>query len=108
MAKAAPKAKPPSKTEILAAMAEETQLTKKQVGALLDSLTNQIHKAISKKGPGVFTLPGLCKIYVHTRPAMAARKMKKPGTDEMIDVPAKPARKVVKVRALKPLKEVIG
>jgi nucleoid DNA-binding protein len=108
MAKAAPKAKPPSKTEILTAMADETQLSKKQVGALLDSLTNQITKAIGKKGPGVFTLPGLCKIYVHVRPAQPARKMRSPATGEMIDVAAKPARKVVKVRALKPLKELVG
>jgi nucleoid DNA-binding protein len=107
MAKAA-KAKPPSKSEVLAAIAEETQLTKKQVAAVMDSLTNQINKAIGKKGPGVFTLPALCKIYVHIRKATPAKMMKKPGTDEMIQVSAKPARKVVKVRALKPLKEQVG
>ena len=57
MAKAAPK-KPPTKTEIFANIAESTGLTKRDVAAVFDSLTDEIAKALSKKGPQNFTLPG--------------------------------------------------
>jgi nucleoid DNA-binding protein len=55
----------------------------------------------------VFNLPGLLKIYVHTRPATKERTGRNPATGEEIKIAAKPAKKVVKVRALKKLKELI-
>lgn len=107
MAKATAK-KPPTKTEIMNAIAEETELNKKQVNAVFESLADQIRKSVGKRGPGQFTIPGLCKIVVQHKPAQPARKnvpnpFKK---GELMDVPAKPARKVVKVRPLKNLKEM--
>ena len=42
MAKAAAKKKPPTKTEILNNIAETTGLTKKQVGEVLEALTEEI------------------------------------------------------------------
>jgi len=46
MAKAAKKA--PTKTEVLQNIAEATSLTKKQVSAVLDALTEEIRKDLSK------------------------------------------------------------
>ena len=55
----------------------------------------------------MFNLPGLLKIYVHTRPSTKERTGRNPATGEEIKIAAKPAKKVVKVRALKKLKELI-
>ena len=55
MAKAALKA--PTKTQILANIAEETELSKKDVAAVFDALAGEIEKAISKGGPGQFAIP---------------------------------------------------
>ena len=98
--------KPLSKTDILNALAEATGQSRKEVGALLEALEALIASNISK-GPGVFNLPGLLKIYVHTRPATKERVGRNPATGEEIKIAAKPAKKVVKVRALKKLKELI-
>ena len=100
--------KPMTKTEILNALAESTELSKKQVGEVLEGLSTLIASSIGPKGPGVFNFPGLMKIQVQRKPATTATTRKnpfKPG--EMMNVAAKPARNVVKVRPLKGLKEMV-
>jgi nucleoid DNA-binding protein len=112
MAKAASgssKPKAPSKSEVLNSLAEATGLARKQVQAVLDALTAEINKSIGKKGPGVFQLPGIAKIYIHTRKAQPAKKgVLNRFTGQIQDVPAKPAKKVVKIKALKQLKDVLA
>ncbi|MFO1004950.1 MAG: HU family DNA-binding protein [Planctomycetaceae bacterium] len=108
MAKAASdKPKPLSKSEIVAALAESTSLVKKDVVAVLDGIEALISSSLGKKGPGVFALPGLLKIQVQVKKATPAKEGINPRTGEKITIKAKPARKVVKVRALKKLKEFI-
>ena len=103
-------AKAPTKTEVLNAISESTDLPKKDVAAVLEALTEQISQSVNKKGPGQFTIPGLCKIVVTDKPATKAKKGVpnpfKPG--ELMDVAAKPARRVVKVRPLKALKDMVS
>lgn len=98
-----------TKTEIQVALAEATDLTKKQIASVLDELAALIGKNIGKKGPGSFNIPGLMKIVVIRKPATPAKKGVpnpfRPG--ELMDVAAKPARNVVKVRPLKGLKEMV-
>jgi nucleoid DNA-binding protein len=107
MAKAAKKA--PNKTEILTSVASATNLTKKQVGAVLDALAAEIKKNLGTRGPGMFAIPGLVKIEKRKIPAKPARKGVpnpfKPG--ELMDVAAKPATTKVKLRALKSLKGMV-
>jgi nucleoid DNA-binding protein len=106
MAKAAKKA--PTKTEILQSIASATDLTKKQVAAVLDALTDEVRKSLSPRGAGVFALPGLLKIEkkkVAARPAQ--KNVKNPFTGELQDRPAKPAYSKVKVRALRNLKDMV-
>jgi nucleoid DNA-binding protein len=95
-----------SKSQLVAAISDATELTKRDVKAVLESLEVQVGKSLSRKGPGVFTLPGLVKIERRKVPARKARRNVpnpfKPG--EMMDVPAKPASTKIKVRALKNLK----
>ena len=105
MAKAAKKA--PTKTEVTQNIANATELSKKQVAAVLDALTKEIGKSLGARGAGVFTLPGLLKIEKKKVPARPAQKnVRNPFTGEFRDVPAKPAYNKVKVRALKLLKDM--
>lgn len=103
------KAKTITKSELMAAIAAECDLTKKQVGAVLESLTTNIKKSIGRTGPGSFVLPGLVKIEKKKVPARPAKKGVpnpfKPG--ETMDIPAKPATTKIKVRALKALKDML-
>ena len=98
-----------SKSEIFTNIAEETQLTRKQVSAVFDALVAQIAKNMGKKGPGVFALPGLVKIERKAVPARPARKNVpnpfKPG--ETMNVAARKASVKVKVRPLKALKDML-
>jgi len=97
--------KVPSKSEILASIAESTELSRKQVSSVLEALSGLIAKNVGKKGPGMFVVPGLLKIIVITKPATKARKGINPFTKQEQMFKAKPARKVIKVRALKALKD---
>jgi nucleoid DNA-binding protein len=99
-------AKPATKSEILSGIAKDTQLSRKQVTSVFDALSCQIKAAVGKKGPGVFALPGLLKIMVILKPATPKRKGINPFTKQEQIFQAKPARKVVKVRALKALKDM--
>ena len=105
MAKAAPKA--PTKTQILANIAEETELPKKDVAAVFDALAGEIEKAISKGGPGQFAIPGRCKIVLKDVPAKPKRKGRNPANGEEIWLKPKPASKKLTIRPLKGLKEMI-
>lgn len=100
------KVKAMSKSELVTRIAEETELTRKDVNMVLESLSGQVEKSLGRRGPGVFTLPGLVKIERRKVPARKARKNVpnpfRPG--EFMDVPAKPATTKIKVRALKNLK----
>jgi nucleoid DNA-binding protein len=101
MAKAARSA---TKSEILAHIAESTELTKKQVASVLDALSDEIKAALGKKGPGVFAVPGVLKIVVIQKPATKARKGINPFTKEPTVFKARAARKVIRVRPLAALK----
>ena len=57
-------AKAATKSEILAKIAESTELSRKQVASVFDALSEEIKLAVGKKGPGVFAVPGLMKIIV--------------------------------------------
>lgn len=108
MAKVAAK-KPQSKSETLNNIVAATNLSRKEVAAVLDALTKEVSKALSSRGAGMFTIPGLVKIEKRKVPAKPARKGVpnpfRPG--ELMDVAAKPASVKVKVRALKALKEMV-
>jgi len=99
--------KGPSKSQLYANLAESAGLSRKQVASVLDGLAKEIAVTFKKKIPD-FTIPGLAKVTVIRKPATKAGTRAnpfKPG--EMMEVKAKPARNVVKVRALKALKEMV-
>ena len=99
--------KPASKSEVFSTLAEKTGLSRKQVGAVFDALSDAIGKDLSKRGPGVFVVPGLLKLKVVRKPATKEREGLNPFTGEKMIFKAKPARNVVKAIALKRLKQMV-
>jgi nucleoid DNA-binding protein len=97
-----------SKSELVGAIAESTELTRRDVNNVLESLSSQIERSLGRRGSGVFTLPGLVKIERRKVPARKARRGVpnpfKPG--ELMDVAARPATTKIKVRPLKNLKSM--
>ncbi len=106
MAKAAPP-KALTKTQIVANIAEATGLTKKEVGDVFDALSDQIASSLKKGGPGMFTIPGLCKVTLKDVPAKPKRKGRNPADGSEIWLNPKPASKKLTIRPLKGLKEMI-
>ncbi len=73
--------KPMSKTEVMASLAESTDLSKQQVADLFNELAKLIGTNLNEDGPGVFTVPGLMKIKVVRKPATEERE----GTSLLVD-----------------------
>lgn len=96
-----------SKSEFLTTLADATELSKKQIAQILDELANLVGRQVGKKGPGIVQIPGLVKIKVIRKPATKERPGINPFTKEPTIIKAKPARNVVKVQALKALKEMV-
>lgn len=105
MAKKAASSKGPSKSEILASIADTTGLSRKQVGSVFDGLSGLLGKSLKKNGQ--FVVPGLMKVTVVKKPATKARKGVNPFTGQEQMFKAKPARNVVKIRPLKNLKSMV-
>jgi nucleoid DNA-binding protein len=98
-----------SKTQILTTIAEDTGLSRKDVAAVFTAMSNLIGRHVMKRGSGEFSVPD-CGIKVRRviKPRTKARMGRNPATGEEIKIPAKPAKTVVKVTALKALKDKIG
>ena len=96
-----------TKSTIMEEIAQNTELTKKQVSTVFDELSVLIERHIKKRAPGQFTLPGLMKMEVKRKPATRSRKGINPFTGEETIFKAKPARNVVKIRPLKKVKDMV-
>jgi len=105
-AAAASKEKPLTKTQLFANIAETTGLTKKQVIDVFEALKEEIGKAVGKKGPGLFTIPDICKVVRVDKKALPKREVRNPATGLMQWADAKPASKTVRCRPLKKLKDM--
>ena len=106
--KAAPKIKgsvaPRTKSQIFNTIAEATEMSRKEVTAVVSTLESMM-VADLKKGTAVKFM-GM-KMTVKKKPATKARKGRNPFTGEDMMFKAKPASKAVKVRALKTLNDQI-
>ena len=94
---------------IITSIAEDTGLSRKQVADVFLSMNNLVTRHIQKRGSGEFTIPDLgVKIRRVQKPRTKARMGRNPATGEAIKIPAKPATTVVKVAALKALKDKLS
>jgi nucleoid DNA-binding protein len=94
---------------MVAEIAENTGLAKKEVASVFGALETVIERHIKKGSVGACTVPGLMKIKTVKKPARKAQKNVpnpfKPG--EFMDVKAKPASTRVKILPLKKLKDMV-
>jgi DNA-binding protein HU-beta len=90
-------AKPMTKSQLVAKLAEKASLTKKAAGDILDFIVQVAYKEAKNS----FTLPGLGKLVLVQRKARLGRN---PATGETIKIKAK---KVVKFRVAKAAKDAI-
>ena len=95
-----------TKAQIVAAIADETGLTKKQVKDVLVSLADQAERHLKPRGIGEFIVPELgVKMKTVKKKATKARPGRNPFTGEEIMIKAKPASTSVRAVALKAAKD---
>ncbi len=92
--------KPMTKTQLVAAIAEQASLDKAAANRALEALTEVVTKEVAHGG--AVTLPGLGKFACRARPERIVRN---PSTGEQM---TKPADRVAKVTIAKQLKDVIN
>ena len=93
-------AKPMTKTQLVAALADEMGSDKKTATAALDAIQSLVARVVAEGG--ALTLPGIGKVACRARPE---RQVRNPQTQEMM---TKPADKVVKVTVAKALKDSVN
>ena len=96
-----------SKSELIQRIAQESGgLKRDDVRQVLDALVNVGHSEL--KDSGTFVLPGFVKFVAVEKPATEAHQGINPFTKEPMMVEAKPARKVIRVRLLKAMKDAVS
>ena len=102
----AKKASSMSKSGLINALVEASgDVSRKQVKAILDALTDIGHKELKKSG--LFTMPGFAKFRVIKKPATKARQGVNPFTKEPMTFAAKPASKSVRARPIKAIRDAL-
>jgi nucleoid DNA-binding protein len=94
-----------SKSQLIERIATSTELSKRDVKSVMDSLVDVGHKELKKAG--IFLVPGFAKFVVVKKPATKARKGVNPFTGEEMMFKAKPARKIVRARPVKAAKDAV-
>ena len=97
----------PSQPEVCEAIAARTGLSSKDVAAVFAALPDLIGEALGEQGPGRFSLAGLVELKVVRRPALPARQGVNPFTREPITIKARPEVRLIKIQALKALKDLV-
>jgi DNA-binding protein HU-beta len=93
-------AKPMTKTQLVAALADAAEVDKKTAGTVLDALTDLVTKEVATGG--AVTLPGLGKFFCKDRPE---RMVRNPATGAQMK---KEADRQVKVTIAKALKDSVN
>ncbi len=89
-----------SKSQIAATIAEENGISKKQAVQVLDTMANLAYKQAGNS----FTLPGIGKLVLVSRPARSMIMQFGPDKGKTITIPAK---RVVKFRVAKAAKDAL-
>jgi DNA-binding protein HU-beta len=94
-----------SKSELIQKIADEHSLSRKDVKAVIESLATVGYKELKKSGE--FLLPGFAKFVVIKKPATKERAGINPFTKEPTVFKARPARKTIKARPVKAVKDAV-
>jgi DNA-binding protein HU-beta len=94
-----------SKSQLIEQIATSNELAKKDVKGVMETLATIGYKELKKNG--VFVVPGFAKFVVIKKPATKARQGTNPFTGEPMTFKAKPARKIVRARPVKVVKDAV-
>ena len=94
-----------TKSQLIEKLAVQNELAKADVKRVIESLAEIGYKELKKTGS--FVLPGFAKFVVAKKPATKARKGTNPFNGEPMMFKAKPARKVVRARPVKAVKDAV-
>ena len=99
---------PLSKSALIQNIADKSdgKLTRKDVKGVIEAVATIGHVELKKNS--IFVVPGLVRMVVIKKPATKERKGINPFTKEETIFKAKPARKVVKARAVKAAKDAVA
>jgi nucleoid DNA-binding protein len=101
-----PMAKLMSKSEMIEKIAaEHSDLSKKQVKGVIESLATVGYRELKKNG--AFVVPGFAKFVVIKKPATKERQGINPFTKEPTVFKARPARKIIRARPVKAAKDAV-
>ncbi len=96
-----------TKSQFIADLAEKSGLTKKQAVASVDAIGAIVVQQLGKRGPGDVLIPGLLRLMIVDKPATKEHEGVNPFTSEPMTYKAKAARRVIRVRPLKVLKDAV-
>ena len=99
-------AKAITKSELINLIVDAASVPKKDVRGVLEAFIELGHQELKKKG--LFVVPGFVKLSVSKKPATKERPGVNPFTGEKIIIKAKPAKKVVRARPVKAVKDVVA
>jgi nucleoid DNA-binding protein len=95
-----------TKSQLVEKVSEaHSTLSKRDVKGVIETLATVGHKELKKSG--VFVVPGFAKFVVVKKPATKAREGTNPFTGEKMMFKAKPARKIVRARPVKAIKDAV-
>ena len=95
-----------TKSELIAKIAgEHSDLKKSEIKGVMETLATIGYKELKKTG--AFLFPGFAKFVVIKKPATKAREGINPFTKEPTVFKARPARKVIRARPVKAVKDVV-
>jgi DNA-binding protein HU-beta len=94
-----------SKSQLVEKISAETEMSKKDVKGVLETLATVGYKELKKNG--VFLVPGFAKFVVIKKPATKERAGINPFTKEPTVFKARPARKIVRARPVKAAKDAV-
>jgi DNA-binding protein HU-beta len=95
-----------TKSELIQKITDQhSDLTKKDVKAVMETLATVGYKELKKTG--AFLLPGFAKFVVIKKPATKERAGINPFTKEPTVFKARPARKIIKARPVKAAKDAV-
>jgi DNA-binding protein HU-beta len=83
-----------------------SEIARKDVKEVIEAVAAIGHKELKKTG--AFVVPGLAKFIVIKKPATKARRGINPFTKEPTTFKARPARKIVRARPVKAVKDAVA
>ena len=95
-----------TKSQLVEKISEQhSTLSKRDIKGVMETLASVGHKELKKAG--VFIVPGFAKFVVVKKAATKAREGTNPFTGEKMMFKAKPARKIVRARPVKAIKDAV-